>query len=357
MVSNGRGCWSCRARRKRCDGRTPLCNTCERLGIVCAGFETVHPSWMDGGAKQRAYCCWLKDVVKSSRRQQTHTRSKSYSGSSSGLSQSQLSQERIASRTSFVELLVPEAAPYQVQPLWTDGEPSSSPLETDPHIDYMLTQPLDWTTDTELFPNGIEEEEMGGLGCTMSQEYPNSSRAGAEQQCQPSSLSPEPDIPAFLVRTQGYTDCEPDWILLMRYFDCTMQRLFPSYCPVDLVDGRGYMLHLAHRSSVVRIALMSAASYDLEQVSTNKQPLNAKSQACITTPMWRAYYHRASAMIMSELETLFNNKNKGSLSYRHNLALEALVSLVHLLLLDVSLSVLLVPLDTRDYSPNTPFSL
>ena len=357
MVSTGRGCWSCRARRKRCDGRTPLCNTCERLGIVCAGFGTIHPSWMDGGAKQRAYCSWLKDVVKLSRRQQIHIRSKSYSGSSSGLSQAQQSQEWTVSRTSSVELFVPEAASCQVQTLWIHAEPSSSPRETDPQIDYLLTQPLDWKTDTELFPNGIEAKEMGYLDCTTSQEYPESSRAGAEQQYQTSSISPEPDMPGFLVRTQGNADCEPDWILLMRYFDCTMQRLFPFYCPVDLVDGRGYMLHLAHRSSVVRIALMSAASYDIEQVSINTQPQNADSQACITTPKWRAYYHRASAMILSELETLFNNENKGSLSYGHNQALEALVSLVHLLLLDVSLSVLLIPLDTRDYSPNTPFSL
>ena len=161
----------------------------------------------------------------------------------------------------------------------------------------------------------------------------------------------------LLVQTQSTADCELDWILLMRYFDYTMERLFPFYCPVDLGDGRGYMLHLAHRSSVVRIALMSAASCDIEQVPNNTHPQNADSQACITTPTWRAYYHRASAMILSELENLFNNKNKGSLSYRHNLALEALVGLVHLLLLDVSLSVLLISLYTRDYSPNMPFSL
>ena len=295
--------------------------------------------------------------MRSSRRQQTHTRSKSYGGSSSGLSQAQQSQEWIASRTSSVELLVPEAAPYQVRTLWTDTEPSSSPLGTDPHIDCRLTQPLDWKTDTELLLNGIEEEAMGGLGCTTSQQYPDSSRVGAEQQYQPSSLNPEPDMTAFLVRTQGNTDSESDWIILMRYFDCTMQRLFPFYCPVDLVDGRGYMLHLAHRSFVVRIALMSAALYDIEQVSTNTQVQDADSQACITTPLWRVYYHRTSAMILSELETLFNNKNKGSLSYRHNLALEPLVSLVHLLHLDVSLSVHFIPFDTRHYSPNTPFSL
>ena len=100
------------------------------------------------------------------------------------------------------------------------------------------------------------------------------------------------------------------------------------------------MLHLAHRSSMVRTALMSAVSYDIERVTTDTQSQDADSEACIATPRWLAYYHRGSAMILSELETLFNNKNKTSPSCRHNLAVEALVSLVHLLLLDVSLSML-----------------
>ena len=356
MVSNGRGCWSCRARRKRCDGRTPRCNTCDRLGIVCAGFGTTHPSWMDGGAKQRSYCCWLKNVVKSARRQQAHTRRKSHSGSGSGLSQAHQSQEWIASRTSSVEVVIPETAPYQVETLWTDARPSSSPLEADLRIDYLLTQPLDWETDTDLFPHGLDEEDLGGLGFTMSQEYPDSWIAEAQQQYQPPPLSPEPDIPALLALTEGNADSEPDWLLLMRYFDCTMQRLFPFHCPVDLVDGRGYMLHLAHRSALVRTALMSAVLYDIERMPTDTRPQDADSNPCITTPRWLAYFHRGSAMILSELETLFNNKNKTSPSCRYNLALEALVSLVHLLLLDVSLSMLFHTLDKHDCSPDTSFS-
>ena len=336
MFSNKRGCWSCRARRKRCDGRLPRCNTCDRLGINCAGFGTSRPSWMDGGAEQRAYCGWLKDVVKSTRRQQIHTRENSYSGSSSGrLSQTQQSQQRLASTTSPVEVIALDTAPYEIGTPWADPGPFSSPLKVDPCIEYLLAQSLDWETETELFSHCLDEGDLGGLGCTVSQGSFDSWIAEAQQH-QPSPLSPELDIPESPVPSQGNADCEPDWVLLMRYFDCTMQRLFPFRCPVEHVDARGYLLHLAHRSSVVRTALMSAVLYDFERVPTDAQPQDANSEACLATPRWLAYYHRASEMILSELETLFNNHT--SPSCRHSLALEALVSLVHLLLLGVSSS-------------------
>lgn len=35
-----KGCWVCRFRRKKCDEQRPLCQTCVRLGIKCAGYET-----------------------------------------------------------------------------------------------------------------------------------------------------------------------------------------------------------------------------------------------------------------------------------------------------------------------------
>lgn len=32
------GCWTCRARRKKCDERRPHCTTCTRLGLACDGY-------------------------------------------------------------------------------------------------------------------------------------------------------------------------------------------------------------------------------------------------------------------------------------------------------------------------------
>ena len=98
----------------------------------------------------------------------------------------------------------------------------------------------------------------------------------------------------FLVPSQGNADYEPDWLLLMRYFDWTMQRLFPFHCPVEHADARGYLLHLAHRSSVVRTASMGVVSYDFERVPTDAQPRDADLEASITTSSWLTYCHRAS---------------------------------------------------------------
>ena len=337
MISNKKGCWSCRARRKRCDGKTPRCNTCDRLGIDCAGFETIRPSWMDGGAEQRAYCGWLKNVVKSARRQQIHSQKKSNSDSSSDLSQVQQSQQWLASSTSAVEVVVPEIAPYQVRTLWTNAGPSSSSQKADQRTEYWLTNSLDWETDTELLSHGVDEANLGSLDYTISEGDFDLLIAEAQQH-QPSILGPAPEIPNFSKPSYGNADCEPDWLLLMRYFDYTMQRLFPLHCPVEHVEVRAYMLQVAHRSSVVSTALTSAVLFDFERVPTTAQAQDANSKASVTSSRCHTYYCRASEMILPELETLFNDDNHTSPSCRHNLALEALVSLVHLLLLGVSIS-------------------
>ena len=337
MISNTKGCWSCRARRKRCDGKTPRCNTCDRLGIDCAGFETIRPSWMDGGAEQRAYCGWLKKVVKSARRQQIHTQRKSNSDSSSDLSQAQQLQQWLASPTSAMEVVVPETAPCQVRTLWTDAGASSSSPKADQRTEYWLNNSLNWETDTKLLSHGVNEGNLGSLDYTISEGDLDLLITEAEQH-QPSILSPAPEIPNFSKPSQGNADREPDWLLLMRYFDYTMQRLFPFHCPIEHLDVRAYMLHVAHRSSVVSTALMSAVLFDLERVPTAAQPQDANSEASVTSPRCLTYYRRASEMILSELETLFNDKNHTAPICRHNQALEALVCLVHLLLLGVSLS-------------------
>ncbi|KAF7190806.1 Pestheic acid cluster transcriptional regulator 3 [Pseudocercospora fuligena] len=57
------GCWSCRARRKRCDGRQPMCGICSALHITCY-YGSERPQWMDGGSKQEEMAQILKREVK-----------------------------------------------------------------------------------------------------------------------------------------------------------------------------------------------------------------------------------------------------------------------------------------------------
>ncbi|KAI0012114.1 hypothetical protein F4779DRAFT_102479 [Xylariaceae sp. FL0662B] len=37
--ASARGCWTCKDRRKKCDGRRPSCYACERLGLECKGYQ------------------------------------------------------------------------------------------------------------------------------------------------------------------------------------------------------------------------------------------------------------------------------------------------------------------------------
>lgn len=53
------GCWTCRLRRKKCDERQPVCDTCGALDITCH-YGSEKPVWMDGGIKQEE----MAEVVK-----------------------------------------------------------------------------------------------------------------------------------------------------------------------------------------------------------------------------------------------------------------------------------------------------
>lgn len=67
-LAMGGGCWTCRARRKKCDGLKPSCDSCERLGIRRGGFGATKPSWMDNGAEQQRYCQDIKNQIKMQKR-------------------------------------------------------------------------------------------------------------------------------------------------------------------------------------------------------------------------------------------------------------------------------------------------
>ncbi|KAB5578140.1 fungal-specific transcription factor domain-containing protein [Coniochaeta sp. 2T2.1] len=57
------GCWTCRLRRKKCDQKQPICDTCSTLLITCHNGQEK-PEWMDGGARQEEMAEQLKREVK-----------------------------------------------------------------------------------------------------------------------------------------------------------------------------------------------------------------------------------------------------------------------------------------------------
>ncbi|RVX69734.1 hypothetical protein B0A52_06379 [Exophiala mesophila] len=62
-----RGCWTCRARRKKCHGENP-CRDCKTLGIDCC-FQTNKPEWMDHGPNQLRKVEEIKAQIKQNAKQ------------------------------------------------------------------------------------------------------------------------------------------------------------------------------------------------------------------------------------------------------------------------------------------------
>ncbi|OKL59609.1 hypothetical protein UA08_05212 [Talaromyces atroroseus] len=63
LLRNTQGCWTCRVRRKKCDGARPSCSTCQSLSITCYGYG-LKPDWIDRGEKEKAMIDSFKQVVK-----------------------------------------------------------------------------------------------------------------------------------------------------------------------------------------------------------------------------------------------------------------------------------------------------
>jgi hypothetical protein len=62
------GCWTCRIRRKRCDGAVPVCRACDALEIRCHHDQSSKPAWMDGGDRQQQMAQSVKAEIKSNAR-------------------------------------------------------------------------------------------------------------------------------------------------------------------------------------------------------------------------------------------------------------------------------------------------
>jgi hypothetical protein len=61
------GCWTCRARKKKCDDGRPCCSSCTLRSITCYGYD-AKPRWMDGGQLEKEIMCAIKLQIKESYR-------------------------------------------------------------------------------------------------------------------------------------------------------------------------------------------------------------------------------------------------------------------------------------------------
>ncbi|KAF2173543.1 hypothetical protein M409DRAFT_15823 [Zasmidium cellare ATCC 36951] len=68
-LSNSSNCWTCKLRRKKCDGNRPTCNACAGLHIPCHQSQ-ARPEWMDGGVRQEQ----MQEEIKCKVKENAHRR-------------------------------------------------------------------------------------------------------------------------------------------------------------------------------------------------------------------------------------------------------------------------------------------
>src|SRR5690349_12799257 len=66
------GCWTCRARKKKCDEARPSCSSCRLRAIICYGYD-AKPTWMDGGVAEQEMLSTFKRQCKEAYRARRST--------------------------------------------------------------------------------------------------------------------------------------------------------------------------------------------------------------------------------------------------------------------------------------------
>nr|POF14347.1 ustiloxin b cluster transcription factor ustr [Quercus suber] len=204
---SSRSCWTCKVRRKRCDGRSPTCSSCAGLQIACHRGE-VRPEWMDGGLRQEEMAVWFKCKIKeNSHRRRTVNHS--------------------ASRARQFE---PSAGKFMVLPQRFSSASAASPRHG---------------RAQELAGNHVGDEA-------------NDSAATRPPSHRPNNCS--------LMHDHGVSRAEFGWsetILITFYLENLSQFLYPLYKPSVVRGGKAWMLELMISSPVVRQATLCQSSYYL----------------------------------------------------------------------------------------------
>jgi C6 transcription factor Pro1 len=218
------GCWTCRIRRKKCDGTIPICRVCKALEIRCYS-DRVRPEWMDNSSKQQEMARNVKAEVK----QKANLRR---------------NRRKIATITRNL-----------------DQATLNSLAETD-HIDHTIrsTASSEQSGQTTSFPNrrpstsvnGLRSVDVDGIRpgfsplpiANISPERTDNSPTGQGSPHQRPIVSKTPDL-AFV----------------MAYLDYVFPIWFPFYRPTILEGGRSWLLTSILENECICQSVIGLASY------------------------------------------------------------------------------------------------
>ncbi|KAJ4271317.1 hypothetical protein NW762_000019 [Fusarium torreyae] len=212
-VRSNAGCWTCRLRRKKCDEKRPVCDSCGALEITCY-FHDEKPDWMDGGPKQKAMAEKIKAQVKK-----------------------QASQRR---DRKYMDML--EAGTRNVT------------LQTD---------------------NPQQQHHDAAMSAASDTDPPSSHDFGSTPASSNTSGASPPDMPwhsHFSVPHEdpsSSTGASTEIHFIMIYLDYVFPHLFPFYRPPILAGGRGWVLDVLQSNKSVWHTAVSLTSYFFSIVMAN----------------------------------------------------------------------------------------
>jgi hypothetical protein len=233
------GCWTCRLRRKKCDGFRPVCRACTALEIVCHS-EPEKPEWMDDATKQREMREVLKRKIKMgttirrearAREQRRHGEmtfvvrlEHDYRDSTESISPA-LEKER---ENNLSNSATSELAVYTQQPNVTSYQSVATPLSPG----QVLGKP---NNDLRMVDDSAPVRSILDLADDLCQEYPG----------------------------QKIMDLGRAWEMdfVMMYLDHVFPFLFPFYRPHLVGTGRTWLLTFLKQSDSVFHSATSLSAY------------------------------------------------------------------------------------------------
>ncbi|QPC75257.1 hypothetical protein HYE68_006009 [Fusarium pseudograminearum] len=214
-VRSNAGCWTCRLRRKKCDEKRPVCDSCSALEITCY-FNDEKPEWMDGAEQQKAMAEKIKAQVK---KQASQRRDRKY-------------MEMLETGTRNVTLQTQNSQQQQ-----QSHDPAmAAASDTDPASGHEFG-----STPASSNTSGASPPDMPWHSHFAVPHEDSSSSTGASTEIH----------------------------FVMIYLDYVFPHLFPFYRPPILAGGRGWVLDVLQSNKSVWHTVISLTSYFFGIVMAN----------------------------------------------------------------------------------------
>ena len=207
------GCWTCKVRRKKCDGNSSVCNACAALQITCY-HDRAKPEWMDGGARQEEMVEWFKTKVKEHAHRRRAERSVA------------VSSDRVSPSTAEASSSGGEWLVLPQRPIHTNNT-------TSPH---------------QANSNQLADTANIGLRPLSQAAAPST---GRKSEC----------ILNNKAGLESISFGRADTILITFYLESLFPSLFPFHQPSILEGGRAWILELILKSPVYRQVTCCQSSY------------------------------------------------------------------------------------------------